>query len=206
MNDEIRQQHPDSYSGLLYDKDTGEIDCYVLTSEKPENLEGVPSNMRFLEVEEGTISDHNKYLVRDGKLQRKEKVSLRLPDNAVRGKELRIPSGWKVEMNGVPQENRFKLSEAGTMELLLTGCDGRETRTHTIVVRSTNHDQREQLDAEVKQLRNRLLAESDWTQLPDNELTELKQLEWREYRQQLRKLRVTTESSLNELQVPKVPH
>lgn len=38
----------------------------------------------------------------------------------------------------------------------------------------------------VRNERNRLLLESDWTQLPDTSLTEEKKLEWQSYRQQLR--------------------
>ena len=36
--------------------------------------------------------------------------------------------------------------------------------------------------------RNRLLAGSDWTQLPDNALTDSKKAEWATYRQALRDL------------------
>lgn len=45
--------------------------------------------------------------------------------------------------------------------------------------------------------RNKCLAESDWTQMPDNSLTEEQRNEWLEYRQQLRDLpsRVKIESS-----------
>jgi hypothetical protein len=34
--------------------------------------------------------------------------------------------------------------------------------------------------------RNALLSESDWSQVADNSLTELKKAEWRQYRQDLR--------------------
>jgi hypothetical protein len=36
--------------------------------------------------------------------------------------------------------------------------------------------------------RNELLQQSDWTQLPDADLTPEKKLEWTQYRQQLRNL------------------
>ena len=38
----------------------------------------------------------------------------------------------------------------------------------------------------LRKLRNQKLLESDWTQLPNNHLTEGKRQEWAEYRQQLR--------------------
>lgn len=38
----------------------------------------------------------------------------------------------------------------------------------------------------IRFLRNRLLAESDWTQLPDSPFTTEKKAEWATYRQQLR--------------------
>ena len=41
-----------------------------------------------------------------------------------------------------------------------------------------------------RQIRNDLLAMSDWTQLPDNSLTDAKRAEWATYRQQLRDLNV----------------
>jgi len=42
------------------------------------------------------------------------------------------------------------------------------------------------LSNKVKQQRNELLTLSDWTQIPNNPLTQAKQTEWETYRQQLR--------------------
>jgi hypothetical protein len=39
---------------------------------------------------------------------------------------------------------------------------------------------------EIRERRNRLLFECDWTQLPDSPLSEDKRLEWKTYRQELR--------------------
>lgn len=41
---------------------------------------------------------------------------------------------------------------------------------------------------EIKKLRNKLLAQSDWTQMPDNALSAEKRAEWAAYRQALRDL------------------
>jgi len=39
--------------------------------------------------------------------------------------------------------------------------------------------------------RNRLLTESDWTQTPDNQLSDSKKAEWKTYRQALRDITKT---------------
>lgn len=39
---------------------------------------------------------------------------------------------------------------------------------------------------EIRDLRNRLLLESDWTDLPNSPLSETKKQEWLDYRQELR--------------------
>ena len=39
--------------------------------------------------------------------------------------------------------------------------------------------------------RNRLLRESDWTQIPDNQLSDSKKTEWKTYRQALRDITKT---------------
>jgi hypothetical protein len=44
----------------------------------------------------------------------------------------------------------------------------------------------EDLKVEITNKRNLLLSESDWTQIPNNPLTEQKQQEWAVYRQELR--------------------
>lgn len=41
---------------------------------------------------------------------------------------------------------------------------------------------------EIKKQRNKLLAQSDWTQMPDNALSAEKRAEWAAYRQALRDL------------------
>jgi hypothetical protein len=40
----------------------------------------------------------------------------------------------------------------------------------------------------IRQERNRLLAESDWTQMPDNALNQVQRAAWQAYRQSLRDL------------------
>ena len=52
--------------------------------------------------------------------------------------------------------------------------------------------------------RNALLNESDWSQVPDNPLTEEKRAEWRQYRQTLRELTDTYENP-KEIVFPDLP-
>lgn len=55
-------------------------------------------------------------------------------------------------------------------------------------------------EAEVRAKRNRLLAESDWTQAADSPLTDAKKAEWATYRQALRDLMGSyTDSEANDL-------
>jgi hypothetical protein len=49
----------------------------------------------------------------------------------------------------------------------------------------------------LRQTRNGLLSESDWTQIPDAPLTEAQKTEWQTYRQQLRDLPSNTEDPRN---------
>lgn len=43
-------------------------------------------------------------------------------------------------------------------------------------------------DPDTREMRNNMLTETDWTQLPDNGLTEEQRAAWRTYRQRLRDL------------------
>lgn len=47
----------------------------------------------------------------------------------------------------------------------------------------------------IRKTRNMLLAESDWTQLPDNNLSDTKRAEWAAYRQELRNFTDTVDLS-----------
>ena len=49
----------------------------------------------------------------------------------------------------------------------------------------------------LRQERNRLLVETDWTQVADSQLADEKKTEWREYRQALRQLPATAEDVSN---------
>ena len=51
--------------------------------------------------------------------------------------------------------------------------------------------------SELRQERNRLLVETDWTQVADSQLADEKKTEWREYRQALRQLPATEEDVSN---------
>ena len=57
----------------------------------------------------------------------------------------------------------------------------------------------------LRKKRNCLLAESDWTQLTDNALTDAKKQEWAVYRQQLRDLPANT-SDFENVNYPTPPN
>ena len=52
------------------------------------------------------------------------------------------------------------------------------------------------LEEDIRTPRNVLLAESDWTQLPDSPLTDAKKTEWATYRQALRDLPASTDDPI----------
>ena len=54
-------------------------------------------------------------------------------------------------------------------------------------------------------VRNALLSESDWTQLPDSPLTEAQRAEWATYRQALRDITETYADNLLEAEFPVSP-
>ena len=60
---------------------------------------------------------------------------------------------------------------------------------------------------ELRNIRNHLLAECDWTDLPNAPLTETKKIEWQNYRQQLRDLTngLTTVDDVNNVVYPTKP-
>jgi hypothetical protein len=62
-----------------------------------------------------------------------------------------------------------------------------DATSNSIQLRDDAHQiQQTQRLNNVRRYRNQKLARSDWTQLPDNKLTEQQQQQWQTYRQQLR--------------------
>jgi hypothetical protein len=57
----------------------------------------------------------------------------------------------------------------------------------------------------IRMVRNRLLQESDWTQLPDSPLTDAKRAEWSIYRQALRDITKTYPENLLDTEFPNTP-
>jgi len=57
----------------------------------------------------------------------------------------------------------------------------------------------------IRQTRNYLLQQCDWTQLPDSPLTDAKRAEWAEYRQALRDILETNSANLAETVFPTPP-
>lgn len=70
----------------------------------------------------------------------------------------------------------------------------------------TEHLQEDFME-EFRILRDRLLTASDWTQMPDTMLTNLKRIEWQTYRKELRDLPESylTETNLDNIILPVKP-
>jgi len=51
---------------------------------------------------------------------------------------------------------------------------------------------------ELREVRNRLLSESDWTVMPDSPLSDSKQTEWKTYRQALRDITKTANPKVSD--------
>ena len=58
----------------------------------------------------------------------------------------------------------------------------------------TEQDLKEQNLSALRQLRQRYLQDSDWTQMPDSPLSAEKKTEWQTYRQALRDITLTATS------------
>jgi hypothetical protein len=62
-----------------------------------------------------------------------------------------------------------------------------------------------QIEEIVRMVRNRLLQECDWTQLPDSPLADTKRSEWTTYRQALRDITETYAENLLDTEFPNQP-
>lgn len=88
-------------------------------------------------------------------------------------------------------EDAVAITDACHAELMQGQAEGRmivwdEAQAAPVLVdRPVDH---EALLASVKKERDRLLRESDWTQLADNELTKAERAAWKAWRQEVRKL------------------
>jgi hypothetical protein len=60
---------------------------------------------------------------------------------------------------------------------------------------------KEQIETGIRNMRNYLLQQSDWTQLPDSPLTQTQKSQWATYRQQLRDMPETFKDVTNFLDV-----
>lgn len=68
----------------------------------------------------------------------------------------------------------------------------------------TTIDKREEIKwDEIREERDKLLTESDWTQLPDSPLSSSKKTEWQTYRQELRD--ITTQPNPFQITWPDIP-
>ena len=62
-----------------------------------------------------------------------------------------------------------------------------------------------EIEETVREVRDKLLQQSDWTQLPDSPLSDAKRAEWATYRQALRDITETYADNLLEAEFPDPP-
>lgn len=104
---------------------------------------------------------------------------------------------WKEE--DIPKDKCIELSFDEWQEALV-GSYGVVDGIHTYVPYTIPE---EELYRSLRIQRNKLLAESDWTQLIDSPLTSDKKQEWADYRQELRDLPNTVD--INNIIYPEKP-
>ena len=106
---------------------------------------------------------------------------------------------WAEE--DIPAGNKIELTKEQWQEGILNTCrvvDGQHT-----IVQPTSQQIEQNLLNGLRQKRNKLLSESDWTQLQDAPLTDAQKQAWATYRQSLRDLPATVD--INNIVYPETP-
>ena len=98
-------------------------------------------------------------------------------------------------------ENSLELTKEQWQEASANKCKIVEG-THTVVV-NTQDEIEQKAFASLRSQRNKLLADSDWTQLQDAPLTDTQRQAWAAYRQSLRDLPTTVD--INNIVYPETP-
>jgi hypothetical protein len=106
---------------------------------------------------------------------------------------------WDV--NDIPVENIIEITFEQWQQALETQC-GVINNTHSVIERSAE-ELNENKMVQVRNYRNLLLSNSDWTQMSDSPLSDDKKAEWAIYRQILRNLPNTVD--LNNVVYPTQP-
>lgn len=111
-------------------------------------------------------------------------------------------SGKYIMLDNKPHEsNCIELTYDQWQEAIINECmvlDG----VHTVIEVSQENIELS-LYNDLRNKRDRLLQQSDWTQMPDSPLTEEKKQEWQTYRQALRDLPQTVD--INNIEFPTKP-
>ena len=137
-----------------------------------------------------TLVAEDKVVVKDGQEQHDLELQW-LPSNV-----------WALEWNDNKGHIEYKdgtvepISELGIYQQAVDEWETAYTKSNTGVI---------PWEDIFKRTRNELLAESDWTQLTDNALTDAKKQEWAVYRQKLRDLPANT-SDFENVNYPTPPN
>jgi hypothetical protein len=148
--------------------------------------------MKYARVENNKVVDHN----RDLPINWQNVSNFYLFDNQTLKEygwyPFRFVEAPNID-NSVISGSYFEINEDEVVEY-----QTRRPKTEQEIQEET-----EQKWREIREKRNRLLFESDWTQLPDSPLSEEKRLEWKTYRQELRY--ITNYASPDEVIWPNEP-
>jgi hypothetical protein len=106
---------------------------------------------------------------------------------------------WDEE--NIPEVNRIELTKEQWQEGVLKKCrviNG----VHTVILETEQETQNLKYN-ELRENRDKLLSDSDWTQMPDSPLTDAQKQAWAMYRQSLRDLPTTVD--INNIVYPEKP-
>lgn len=106
---------------------------------------------------------------------------------------------WEEE--NIPLENRVELTKEQWEEAIANKC-GLIDGVHSVIL-ETEAELQEKAFSMLRAQRDRLLLESDWTQLQDSPLTDAQRQSWATYRQSLRDLPATVD--INNIVYPEKP-
>jgi hypothetical protein len=106
---------------------------------------------------------------------------------------------WDIK--DIPTENRIQLTKEQWLEGVTLDC--RVINGVHTVIETTQEELDDRAYAILRENRNKLLAESDWTQMPDSPLTDAQKQAWATYRQSLRDLPDTVD--INNIVYPEKP-
>jgi len=120
-------------------------------------------------------------------------------DNEGKYKSFYPTDVWDIQ--DIPTENRIELTKDQWVEGVTLNCRV-VNGVHTVITQTEEERTAIKYD-QLRSTRDKLLAESDWTQMSDCPLTDAQKASWATYRQSLRDLPSTVD--INNIVYPKKP-